>query len=953
MSWWEDAPLVENASAKGAPPSGSGGDWWKDAPLVEGAPPPARQAQAKPEVPKQDVDLATRAGMAMNRGIATMLGAPADFSNWITQGTQQAVDEGARWAGKKLGLNVDDVPTVRTIPRIPGGSEDIKRGMAWLGQNTPLIGVENAHPDSPNPATTLPEKMAEAAGEGVAMAVLPGMGAEALAAKASREIGALGTQLAKIIAGGGAGSNALMGAGSGIAGVAAEDAVPETIMGSKTAADLVRPLARMGGEIAGGIPGAVAGTAADAALRGAKDLAALPFRSAEEGAVRKALGNVPEDRAPEFLRTLANEDVSRVAPDKPGNLTLFQATGDVAPKLGELERSVITKNPAAAMEVRQGQNEEWLTRLNAMYAESPRKALDATRARIGQIEEEHASLVAAARKEAEVRMGQTGGVMFDDKSGYGGALQERLDELNAAKKVAEGKIWDEFRAVAGDKPLPFAEAKPRVRAIAEDRGQFDSDIEGNEASIFNKILNANDTATFKDIGRLQSRLKGIIRDPKETGDTRNRMREVLKVIDETMDQAIDRVVIDGERPLLDAMGNQLTASDVALYGQGRAATRERKETFEEGTVGKVLKTGERRGLLRMTESNVVGALLQRPEDLRAFIKAAGNDARSMELAQDALAFDMRRKATIDGVISPEKLQGWMQNNTEAMRQFPDLQAKFANARTASEALDTAIARQKEALESSQLKAAQKFIGDKDPHDTLYEMLQRPEQLRTLVDQVKQDPEAYAGLKRLAVELIMRRGGVVAEDGVLTGAKEAGTSELPQLAANAMQKFYYNNRRSLGEIFDKEGLSNIDSVMGNIQKAARTEGGVRIPGQSNSAQDLWSITKDALTSAWRKAGSVIGMTGGVATMDPFIGAPVAAGGIALDAFRTAYRGRMDAALADIMLDVRKAQLAIPKVVADVEGKQAARDENTVARRMRALLGQEVAYQLEEAGESLRR
>jgi len=85
--------------------------------------------------------------------------------------------------------------------------------------------------------------------------------------------------------------------------------------------------------------------------------------------------------------------------------------------------------------------------------------------------------------------------------------------------------------------------------------------------------------------------------------------------------------------------------------------------------------------------------------------------------------------------------------------------------------------------------------------------------------VKQDPSALSGLKRLGVEWLMRKGGVVSEGGTLAGAKEAGTSESPQLAAAAVQRAFLNKKSLLGELFDKNELANIEAVTADMQRAA--------------------------------------------------------------------------------------------------------------------------------------
>ena len=521
------------------------------------------------------------------------------------------------------------------------------------------------------------------------------------------------------------------------------------------------------------------------------------------------------------------------------------------------------------------------------------------------------------------------------------ATGERLDELDGQRRAAESKLWDEFREAGGNRPVNIDGFKKKIDAIRADIDPLEGPMAATEKGIFDTILGTSDFSSFKSLGRFRSRLTDAIRDPEGLdGSARRRLRQMLGALDETLDNEVARVASDpaARSPLLDKLGlGGLTPEDVALYGEAKAATRARKETFGEGTVGDVLEPGPRRGLFNTTESLVPGKLLNRPEDLRNFVKAAGDDPQAMALAQDYLAFDMRKKATQDGLISPARLQRWMADNAEAMNQFPELRAKFETAGKAQASLDTAIANQKAALEEFQTAAVKKFLADKDPHSALEEAMRTPESFRQFVDMVRSDKDAFAGLKRLAVELILKKGGVAAEEGALTGMKEAGTSGSPHLAANAVQKFFLNKRGLLADLFDKKELGNIEAVTMDMQRAART---VQIPGQSNTAQDMLGILREFSSQAWQKAGGIVsGGSYGVATGDPMlaIGGAIAGGGAQL--WRQIYQGRVDRAVADMMLDPRKFALMAPKI------KESAPSEATLGRRMRALLGQEIAQELD--------
>lgn len=919
---WQDDPVVENVSASGPP--GGGGNWWQNDPVSE----------APAGAPKQDVGLATRAAMAVNRGAANVLGFPATVANTLRQNVSDPLLE-ATLSPQARALKQ------RAYAETGGddsGAESIKKTITAGGN---LVGV-NTNPDSPTPPKNLIEKMIDTGGEAAGEAMMMGGAAKVF----SQALGAsetLGKFMLDIVKGNGAASNAVLGATSGAGSEAAKSVadkkLPEgaTLFGSETAANLLRETAPLAGGLAGGSVGALAETGARKGASLAANALRDNFGNVEKSAARKILGSTEN---PQTLRGQVDEFME--APELvPGSKpTLFQATGDKG--VGTLERDIRTANPGRFADVLEGQGVARTNAVNATAEGEPQKLVAYVRGQLDNIEAEHAAGVAALRQEAEQGAAQTGGRTFDNIADYGSGMRKRLDELDGQRRAAESKLWDEFREAGGNRPVSIDGFKKKIDAIRADIDPLEGPMAATEKGIFDTILGTSDFSSFKSLGRFRSRLTDAIRDPEELdGSARRRLRQMLGALDETLDNEVARVASDpaARSPLLDKLGlGGLTPEDVALYGEAKAATRARKETFGEGAVGDVLEPGPRRGLFNTTESLVPGKLLNKPEDLRNFVKAAGDDPQAMALAQDYLAFDMRKNATQDGLISPARLQGWMADNAEAMNQFPGLKARFETAGKAQEALDAAIANQKAALEEFQTAAVKKFLADKDPHSALEEAMRTPESFRQFVDMVRSDKDAFAGLKRLAVELILKKGGVAAEEGALTGMKEAGTSGSPQLAANAVQRFFLDKRGLLADLFDKTELGNIAAVTQDMQRAART---VQIPGQSNTAQDMGGVLKGFLSGAWNKAGGMIvgGGSAGLYTMDPTMAIAGAAVGKGVDAWRTYYQGRVDRAVADMMLDPRKFALMAPKI------KESAPSEATLGRRMRALLGQEIAQELD--------
>ena len=84
---------------------------------------------------------------------------------------------------------------------------------------------------------------------------------------------------------------------------------------------------------------------------------------------------------------------------------------------------------------------------------------------------------------------------------------------------------------------------------------------------------------------------------------------------------------------------------------------------------------------------------------------------------DAAAQSLNREAVRDGVLDPAKYQAWAAKHQDALRALPNaLKAKFANAASASEALEQAATVRKAALDHYQKSAAGKFLNLKNPQD---------------------------------------------------------------------------------------------------------------------------------------------------------------------------------------------------------------------------------------------
>lgn len=329
----------------------------------------------------------------------------------------------------------------------------------------------------------------------------------------------------------------------------------------------------------------------------------------------------------------------------------------------------------------------------------------------------------------------------------------------------------------------------------------------------------------------------------------------------------------------------------------------------------------------MGASNVPKNLFDRPEALDAFVKAAGNDPDAMAQMQDYAAFSLRQAAVRDGQLNPAKYENWKLQHAAALRQFPEVATNFSNVATAQAALDGALAAQKDALVNMQTGAARQFLGNLDPVQAVGRTIGNAAQFGDLVNAVKGNADALAGLKRATVDFML---------GKTMSTAEAGTSGVAQINAATLQKFIATNHDALSALFSPDEMKSMDAVAGDLQRANRSIVAARLPGSSNTAQDVAGMST-LHRIATQAAEPLVGLILGHAIGHGELG--LAAGG-ALSALRSSRMDNVNKAIAELMLDPRKAAAAVAKV----PGASGSGDAMTVfAQRMRALTANQIALE----------
>jgi hypothetical protein len=269
------------------------------------------------------------------------------------------------------------------------------------------------------------------------------------------------------------------------------------------------------------------------------------------------------------------------------------------------------------------------------------------------------------------------------------------------------------------------------------------------------------------------------------------------------------------------------------YLAARQATAQRHATYTNAPgVGQVLAPGRTASEYQLGDSQVPATLFPAgpgaAERAQAFVKAGGN----INDATDYLAFDLRRAAEQpDGTLDAAKYQRWIKSRAETFGALPGVEDRFATAGQAQQQLDDAMARRVEAREAYEKSAAGQFLGDADPVARVGRILRSdtgPATMLQLVRLTQADPVARAGLQRAVVDYMLRdlRGNASFSEGMPTALK-----------ADVFQTFMKKSAPALAPIFTPEQMASMEAVAADLQRAARSVSSTKLPGGSNTAQDL--------------------------------------------------------------------------------------------------------------------
>ena len=127
------------------------------------------------------------------------------------------------------------------------------------------------------------------------------------------------------------------------------------------------------------------------------------------------------------------------------------------------------------------------------------------------------------------------------------------------------------------------------------------------------------------------------------------------------------------------------------YAAAKTATKDRVGTFQQGPVGKILRTQGTATNYRVSDGAVPGMIFKRGaeggEAVQAYRRAIGNDAGGVEALHNAAAYSLRQAAErADGTLDPARYAAWRKAYGSALSQMPELAQRFDTLAQASDSL---------------------------------------------------------------------------------------------------------------------------------------------------------------------------------------------------------------------------------------------------------------------------
>ncbi|OYW61989.1 MAG: hypothetical protein B7Z30_00645 [Rhizobiales bacterium 12-68-15] len=302
------------------------------------------------------------------------------------------------------------------------------------------------------------------------------------------------------------------------------------------------------------------------------------------------------------------------------------------------------------------------------------------------------------------------------------------------------------------------------------------------------------------------------------------------------------------------------------------------------------------------------------EDVQALRRAVSADPGTMLKVRDYAVSTLRKAAEDpDGTLNPEKVERWRKSHADALRAFPEIDKLLSTPTNAAETMIRLADHRKAQIDAFQSGAVARLLGVEEPGDVtriiggIFSRQDAATQMGRLAQEVANNPDAKQGLRKAILDHIMTR---------FVSNREAATTGADLLKADRFQSFLKEGRAALAKVFSPEELSNMDAVAADLKRAERSNSAVKLPGGSNTAQDITAISRFAtqpsiLSQVLLRAG---GAVAGTLTSGPIGTLAGVLGTEAVLAARNAGLKNVDDLVREAMLNPERAKALLAKAPA---------------------------------------
>jgi hypothetical protein len=760
----------------------------------------------------------------LNRGIATLAGAPVDIANAVIGMDPRYLPFGVGRAASAAGAR--PIPVSETPF---GGSASIEAALAAAGRP---FGAEMV----PEPGQQ-PETVSEYVGRGVGDAagmIIPGYGAARLATGAANPIVArTGRSVSNAFVDAPArttGAELASGAGAGYGRVSAEEAFPDV------------PNVGATGELVGGL-----GTGALLQVPGL--LRYTPGVPTVAAAVTPFTRTGAEARAAARLTSLAEDPLaaSRAA-DAPtiSNLTPAQRTGE--PRLLTLEKAVAGENPAIAKALREraAAAQETLevearalggdpTQTRAFLESRVTRLTEALNTRVEQAQTRARERIAALEPNAPADAASLIAREEFDKAFDAARAQERVlwDSIPGDVQIDTAPLFERFAALVRETPTTQRHNIPAYarRFLGGEAPDEQTDAVMSQLNMLYPgafpqqpaSQRLGEAATPTELQGLRSELLDIERTARDAG-RRNEARIAGRIADD---------VLDALNSLPETAGP---------YAVAREFSRNLNEVFRGGGVAPLARTAggsEPRVAPELTLETLLGSGGPRAAVAARDLQVATGDSPATRAAiEDYLTRSFRNAAVAtDGRVKTESATNWMRRNDALLQRFPELRNRFAETMSAQRQAETLAARQETVesglrqrsdkrmdrlLDQRQESAVARFLNAEPGAEVsrVFDADDPAAMAASLRRSIDRDPsgQALAGLRGAFVDRLFTRARQTTPDGaVFKGSAIMDALNDPKQAA------------ALQTVFDPPALQRLRQIGTELTALERARGAGSLPG----------------------------------------------------------------------------------------------------------------------------